>query len=141
MENNTESKPVLVFIPSGEYNTISHKIIFYDFLERYNFEVFKLKREYSFMQVIKILRKYNFENVIVFNFDDIAPTYLLKKVLINTAIKRGTNILEMNSGLTLFTNDKPDISTIQWFVCRGEHSKSVVRKFFKRLNEKIAMIY
>jgi len=139
MENNTESKPVLVFIPSGEYNTLSHKILFFDFLERYNFEIFKLKREYSFMKVIKILRKYKFDNVIVFDIDDIAPNYLQKKVLINTSIKRGVNIMEINSGLTLFTNEKPDFSAIQWFMCRSEHSKFVVRKFFKRLYEKISL--
>ena len=139
MENNTECKPVLVFIPSGAYNTISHKILFYDFLERMNFSEFKLKREFTFIKVIKILRKYDFRTIIVFNVDDLSPTYLLKKILIKLCLKKGINILEINSGLSLFSNSKPDFSTIQYLICRGEYSRLAAKKFFKKIYEKTSL--
>ena len=129
-------KPVLAFIPKDNYNSLSDKDRFLDFLElRLGNEYFKLKREYTFNDVIKILNKYKFEQVVAFNLDlDISPTFMQKKKLIRISIIKRINVYEMNSGLSTLNEDgTPDFNSISYFILRGNYHKRYAQKFFRGL--------
>ena len=136
MANDTECKRALVFIPTGQYNTISNQVIFSDFMEEYGFEEYKMKREYSFDKVVNILRKYDFKDVVFFSFDDIAPSYITKRILLTLAIKKEINLREMNSGLCLFNDGEIDVNTIYFFLRGNFPTNSTTRKGFKKIVSK-----
>jgi hypothetical protein len=136
MANNTESKRALVFIPTGQYNTISNQVIFSDFMEEYGFEEYKMKREYSFDKVVNILRKYDFKDVVFFSFDDIAPSYMTKRILLTIALKKEINLREINSGLCLYNYGEIDINTIYFFLRGNFPTNSTTRKGFKKILSK-----
>ncbi len=102
MAKDTESKPALVFIPKGEYNSISHKILFSDAIERWGFDMYKMKREYSFPVIVKLFNNYDFSNIVFFSFEDLADSYMTKRILLTIALKKEINLREMNSGLSLY---------------------------------------
>jgi len=137
MANDTECKRALVFIPTGQYNTISNQVIFSDYMERYGFEEYKMKRDYSFDKVVNILRRYDFKDgCVFFSFDDIAPSYMTKRILLTLAIKKEINLREMNSGLCLYNDREIDINTIYFFLRGNFPTNSTTRKGFKKIVSK-----
>ena len=136
MANDTECKRVLVFIPTGQYNTISNQVIFSDYMEQYGFDEYKMKREYSFDKVVNILRRYDFKDVVFFSFDDIAPSYMTKRILLTIALKKEINLREINSGLCLYNDGEIDINTIYFFLRGSFPTNSTTRKGFKKLLSK-----
>jgi hypothetical protein len=136
MLNDTESKPALVFIPTGHYNTISNQVIFSDYMEQYGFDEYKMKREYSFDKVMIILRKYDFKDVVFFSFDDIAPSYMTKRILLTIALKQEINLREINSGLCLYNDGEIDINTIYFFLRGNFPTNSTTRNGFKKILSK-----
>jgi hypothetical protein len=136
MDNNTESKPALVFIPMGQYNTISNQVIFSDYMEQYGFEEYKMKREYSFDKVANILRRYDFKDVVFFSFDDIAPSYMTKRILLKIAFKKEINLREINSGLCLYNEGEIDINTIYFFLRGNFPTNSKTRSGLKKMLSK-----
>ena len=136
MDNNTESKPALVFIPKGEYNSIFHKILFSDAMERWGFDMYKMKREYSFPVIVKLFNNYNFSDIVFFSFEDIGNSYMTKRILLTLAIKKGINLREMNSGLCLYNNGEIDINTIYFFLRGNFPSNSKTRTGFKKIISK-----
>jgi hypothetical protein len=136
MLKDTESKPALVFIPTGHYNTISNQVIFSDYMEQYGFDEYKMKREYSFDKVMIILRKYDFKDVVFFSFDDIAPSYMTKRILLTIALKQEINLREINSGLCLYNDGEIDINTIYFFLRGNFPTNSTTRNGFKKILSK-----
>jgi len=140
MDSDT-TQLVLAFIPSGCYNSITHRTKFLNFLQdRFGDDNnFKLRREYSYDKVLILLEKYNFENVVVFNFDDLATKYRFKKELIKVSIKKKVNIMEINSGLSTFLeNGIPDFNSISYFLFRGDYHKKNGIKYLRKLSKKIS---
>ena len=137
MANDTECKRALVFIPTGQYNTISNQVIFSDYMERYGFEEYKMKRDYSFDKVVNILRRYDFKDgCVFFSFDDIAPSYMTKRILLTIALKKEINLREINSGLCLYNDGEIDINTIYFFLRGNFPTNSTTRKGFKKILSK-----
>ena len=136
MDNNTESKPALVFIPKGEYNSISHKILFSDAMERWGFDMYKMKREYSFPVIVKLFNNYNFSDIVFFSFEDIGNSYMTKRILLTIALKKEINLREMNSGLCLYNNGEIDINTIYFFLRGNFPTNSKTRTGFKKIVSK-----
>jgi len=141
MDSDT-TQPVLAFIPSGCYNSITHRTKFLNFLQdRFGDDNnFKLRREYSYDKVLILLEKYNFENVVVFNFDDLATKYRFKKELIKVSLKKSISISEINSGLSTMDNGKPDFNSISYFLFRGDYDRKNAIKYLRKLSKKISLI-
>jgi hypothetical protein len=103
-------------------------------MERYGFEEYKMKRDYSFDKVVNILRRYDFKDgCVFFSFDDIAPSYMTKRILLTLAIKKEINLREINSGLSLYNDGEIDINTIYFFLRGNFPSNSKTRTGFKKI--------
>ena len=136
ISDTTIIKPVLAFIPKNKYNSISDKNRFRSFLElTLGDEYFTLKRDYTFCDVIKILKKDKFDQAAAFDLDlDISSTFMQKKELIDLSIKKKVRIYEINTGLSTLNDDgTPDLNSIQYFILRGNYHKRYAQNYFREL--------